>query len=398
MSESAPPRGCLPLLWRVPLAAGFGVAAVAAVWQGFGLAGFGTDDHPLRNAAAFAPTFAAGLVLFRPRTGWAARALAVGAAVGLACAVWWFVPSDGDGLSLRDAVARRDQLRARLAELPPDDIESGVAVKLQIDRLQYRYRELGRPLDRDLSRWGSAAAAASAARFQQIPLDDVPAAGAFEEQLRKLAKHFPGAGMSVGPAVETWVALATLRRAGELENLPPGDWDAFDRTAPGRRALAEVGPAGFAMVARNALAKAEEEWVTDSVESLIERHAATGAAGGMSGRAYHVIEQDILALQALDAGDDRFKAARRRLFDLAHVSATDEAGRLVKAGRNNAALGVARRHAVEWDATAAVLGARDVKRLDALREKCAALVVPGVDDPDPADEPEVAPPPRVKPR
>lgn len=394
MSDTSPPtprRGRRAL--RVLLAVAFAVVGVAAVWQGFGLVGYGTDDHPLRNAAAFAPLFVAGLVLFRPRTNWGARVLACAAALGVACAVWWFVPSDADGMSLRDAVARRDQLRARLADPSPDEIESGIATKLQIDRLQFQYRDLARPLDRDLNRWGQAVAEASVARLRQIPLDDVPAARAFEERLRLFATHFPAAGRYVGAAVDEWIDRATALRRSELDVLPRGDWAAFDRTAPARRALAEIGPAMVAAETREVLANAENDWVSESVEALVERNGEIGTRAEV----WRAIEADVLALQSLDAEDDRFKAARGRLFDLAHAAASSVTDRLIQAGRTNAALGVARKHAVEWNATATVLGVRDVRRLDALRERCAALVKPGVADPDPADEPDIAPPPRAKP-
>jgi len=238
------------------------------------------------------------------------------------------------------------------------------------------------------------AAKENAAGFRRIPLDDAPAARALEEQARKLAIHFPEAGSFVGEAIDIWIARAVAHRTGELKNLMPGDWAAFDRTAPGRRALTEIGVVTYAMEARDVLARAEEDWVNDSVEALIERaDADEGPPAGV----WRDIEKNVLALDSLDADEGRFKSARRRLFDLAHASASADAARHIKAGRYNRAFGVARKHAVEWNATANVLGARDVKKLDSLREKCAALVTPDGVDPSPADETDIAPPPRTKP-
>jgi hypothetical protein len=59
--------------------------------------------------------------------------------------------------------------------------------------------------------------------------------------------------------------------------------------------------------------------------------------------------------------------------------------------------GLARKHAVEWDATARVLGPDVVAKLDAMRTACAmfaALAEKAAPSPDAI---EVAPPPRTKP-
>ena len=159
--------------------------------------------------------------------------------------------------------------------------------------------------------------------------------------MRKLAIHFPQAGMVVGRAIDTWIARAVLHRKEELENLPSGDWLAFDQTAPGRLALCEIGVVGYAIVTREELARFEEEWVNDSVEALIEYHTTTSEGSDrVRSDVWRAIEKDILALKSLDEDESRFKAARRRLFDLAYASALVETGRLIKAGRYNAAFGV----------------------------------------------------------
>ena len=314
--------------------------------------------------------------------------------LAIAAGAWWLVPCRDGGMSLRDALYRRYQLSVHIYTLSPDEIDSGIATKLNLDRLESQYGTLGLSLRGGMHRWARSAAEDIAARFRRLPLDDAPAARALEEQARKLAMHFPEAGPFVGEAIDIWIARAVAHRMSELKNLPPGDWEAFDRTAAGRRAITEIGVTIYAMEARDALARAEEDWVNDSVEALIER--ADAADDTPPAGVWRDIEKDILALDSLDTDEGRFKAARRRLFDLAYVSVSAEANRHIKAERYNRAFGVARKHAVEWNATATVLGARDVKKLDALREKCAALVAPDSVDPD-GDVPEIAPPPRTKP-
>lgn len=398
MSDSSPPRSRRrAIARRLLLFAAFVTAGFVAVWQGFGLLGFGTEDHPQRNLATLAPLAVGGAVL-GSRRSFFIRAAAVLFGLAFAAGAWWLVPCRDGGMSLNEAVYQRYRLTVHIDALSPEDIDSGIATKLNVDRLQSQYGTLGLPLRGRLQRWSYSAAEDSAARFRRIPLDDPAAARALEEQVRKLAVHFPEAGMRVGQAIDTWIARAVLYRQHELEKLPSGDWLAFDQTAPGRLALAEIGVASFALITREELAKAEEEWVNESVEALVEQQSMRNeGADQVRADVWRAIEKDILALKSLDTSDDRFKAARRRLFDLAYASTLAETGRLIKAGRHNAAWGVARRYAVEWNATAGVLGARDVKKLDALREKCAALVKPGVADPDPADEDNIAPPPRAKP-
>jgi hypothetical protein len=375
----------------------FVTVGFTAVCQGFGLAGFGTEDHPLRNFATLVPLVVGGAVLVRARRSVPVRVGAAVLGLGGAAVAWWVVPCRDDGLSLRDAVDRRDQLKARIAATPPDDIDAGIVLKLNTDSLQSQYGKLGASLRGDLGDWEYRAAEEIATRFRALSPDDAPAARALEERARKLAPHFPGAGMMMGQAIDVWTARAVYRRKNELENLPHADWAAFDKTAPGRLAVAEIGPAGYVRGTREALIRVEEEWVNESVEALIERNSEADGATSR-GEVWHAIEKDVLALQSLDTGDDRFSTARRRLFDLAHASARDETNRHIKSGRYDRAFGLARKHAVEWDATAAVLGPAEVRKLDALREKCEHLAKREEGPEKPDDAIEVAPAPRPKPQ
>jgi hypothetical protein len=352
----------------------------------------------LRNAATLVPLIVGGVVLVRSRGTLPVRVGAALTGLGVAAGAWWVVPCRDDGLSLRGAVARRDQLKERIASTPPDDIDSGIATKLATDTLQHQYGKLGASLRGDLSNWSLRAAEEIATRLRRVAFDDVPAARALEEQARKLAVHFPEAGMMIGGAIDTWIARAMYHRKTELENLPHGDWAAFDRTAPGRLALTEIGPVGYAIGTRDALIRVEEEWVNESVEALIERDSgADGAGGAPRGDPWRAIEKDVLALRALDTGEDRFMTPRRRLFDLAHAAARDETNRHIKAGRYDLAYGRARKHAVEWNETAIILGPAEVRKLDALREKCEHLAK--LDDGTAKPEAiEVAPDPRPKPQ
>src|SRR5205085_491775 len=105
----------------------------------------------------------------------------------------------------------------------------------------------------------------------------------------------------------------------------------------------------------------------------------------------------VLALKSLDTGAGRFNRTRRILFDFAHEDARADAAAHLDAGRYDRAFGVTRKHAVEWSATATVLGPTELKKLDEFRERYAffaALAASATPSPEAL---EVAPPPRLKP-
>ncbi len=190
-------------------------------------------------------------------------------------------------------------------------------------------------------------------------------------------------------------ARETKVRVDELNALKLGDWDAFDRTAPDRKALADKDAPS-----RAALIEAEEKWAATTLAFLWfqdSKNRRNLLAGERPARTnWRLVEQQLLALNAIDRTDGRFKRTRQNLLDSAHGEVVEDVAAHHAAKHFHRAHGIARKHAVEWNATATLLGPDEVAKLDALRKKCAALAKPDVPDPDPADEPDVAPPPRPK--
>lgn len=195
-------------------------------------------------------------------------------------------------------------------------------------------------------------------------------------------------------------ARETKVRVDELNALKLGDWEGFDRTAPDRKALAEKDSPS-----RAALIAAEEKWALKHVVELLKVQARLktveddpwGARAKIARVNWHETEKNLLALNSIDRTDGRFKSARQALYNGAQGAIESEIAEYHKTKHFHRAHGVARKHAVDWNATATLLGPDEVGKLDALRKKCAALANPDVPDPDPVSEPDIAPPPRPKP-
>src|SRR5215207_9381449 len=120
MSAPQPPapRSALAGPRALLFAAAFAAAGWVAVWQGFGLAGYGTDVHTQRVAMACLPLLVCGWVLFRPGVPRPVRALAALVGLGAAVAAWWYTPDwqYKSRMSLREAVEVRDAYRAGFAK------------------------------------------------------------------------------------------------------------------------------------------------------------------------------------------------------------------------------------------------------------------------------------------
>lgn len=357
------------------------------MWQGFAAAGFGDGAHPLPIVVVLVPLFAAGWILFWSQKKAITRVTVALIAVGLACAAWWLVPCWVGGMPLREAVTLRDQIRERLSTPTLEDMESGVLFKIKCEEIRRQYLALGVSLERDLHRWSDEIRQLIVARFREIPPDDVATARVFAERTTQFSRQM-GPSLTTYHATERWVARATDLKVRELEEMPLGDWDAFGRTAPNRLLLTEIGWEET----HDAIKEAEETWANESVESLIKHGRGAGY-----GERLLAIEKDILALKSLNTSEDRFKEARKRLFAAAHEYARTSVVAHLDAGRYELAFGLARRHAVEWNATAALLGPDELKKVDTLRETCEFFDKLAAKAAKPADAPDVAPEPRPKP-
>lgn len=209
----------------------------------------------------------------------------------------------------------------------------------------------------------------------------------------------PAAVEAPPPVGRDALARETKARIDELNAIEPGDWAGFDRTAPGRKVLASGDTAS-----RDALVAAEEKWVDDRAVSLRGMQAQLQTLIGLQSLPresparvnWYAEVQSVMALQSLDRTDGRFKFARATLFAGAQAAVESEVAAYHATKHFHRAHGIARKHAVDWNATATLLGPNEVAKLDALRKTCAALANPDVPDPDPDGDPDIAPPPRPK--
>ncbi len=206
--------------------------------------------------------------------------------------------------------------------------------------------------------------------------------------LMGLARTHPASADRLDAARRQWLSNAIHTKTHALLALKPGDWAGFDATAPGRRALADALPN-----TRDALLRAEVEWVDSSVESIVANKFTPKAGEAPPKREFwKQTNWDVLALKSLDAEDNRFAKARGRLFKVAHDDAKSEAAAHLDASRYDLAFGVARTHSVDWSAT--VLGEAEQKSITDLRGTYKYLDTLAAKS---AKPPERAPPPRTKP-
>lgn len=373
-------RGLLRLAGAVALAA----VGVVLVWQGFGLAGYGTDAHPPRVGWALFQALGFGVALVCARGWLLVRGLVALAFLGSSGAAWWTVRSSDfkSAISLREAAAERDRLSGELATATLDDLDRHKGYR-EIDFLFTQYPSLAAGLKDEHARWKDSLATDLDARLEKAPSDDPKTAAQLRVWAETLTKIDPAGAERREARVQAWLTNALAAKARELQN-PPGDLAAFERTAPGRRALAEAFPE-----LRDKLVSAEEAWALKSKQWVAFRRPAAPARVS-----WRDAEKALLALPALDASETRFKGARAWLFEQAHDDAKREVTAHLDAGRYDAAFAVARAHAVEWNASAAALGDAEVKKLDALRDYCEAFAKLSEVS---AGAVEVAPPPRPKP-
>lgn len=368
------------LAMAVLIAVGF-----VTIRQGFGWAGYGTDSHAHRVRWACIQLGGFAVVAVGMR-GWLRPVVAVAffASAGLA---WWTVRSDPpSGISLREAVERRDHYRAQLATATPDNFDRHEGLK-GIAQLAAEYPSLSRELVVEYGRWKDRMWHDLTDRYNRAPLDDLKAIHELRAARHRLAEVHPSAGELLRRTEREWVSRAVGARAGELA--AHGDWGAFDRTAAGRRALAEAFPE-----TRDELVAAEEGWAEGTALGSVWLQVARGERPKADWRG---LEGSLLARPAIDTSARRFAKVRGVLFGFVHDEAKAGVAAHLGAERYDAAFALARKHAVEWNATATVLGETEVKQLDELRNRCEALAKLHENDPAPAEPVEVAPAPRPRP-
>lgn len=378
-----PKPGAIPFILAGLLAVGGFFAAA----YGTGALGHGTDAHALRVAALAAALFVGSLIAFWPGRKLAVRAVALLVAVGLGVAAWAFVPCRTGGPSLVLAVAERDSLKQRLTEPKTPDPAEAAGLRSAVDSLAKDFPSLASGVQLDLTAWGDRAVEAFAARFRQLPPDDVTAARNLAQSGRELSNTFPLKHRDAFDATDGWLNRASAARTDELAKLPAGDFDGFERTAAARRALAEAFPMAGAH-----MQLAEQQWATRTAHATIA--SVTGKSPKELRAACRELAERLAALNGYDDGPGRYSPARHDLFAAAHEAAQFEARSHIEAERYDRAFGVARTHAVEWSLKAGPLDAAAQRSLAELRETCRYL---GALAEKAGDAPDTAPPPRSKP-
>src|SRR5262245_14133829 len=374
----------------------FAALGVVAVWQGFGLAGHGTDAQALRVGASAAALFVCGLILVWPGIKLPVRVLALLLGLGGAVAAWWFVPYRDKGWSLREAVAERDKVKSWVATPLLDNVQNAKSAKSSFDTLEQQYPALAADVRADYTRWIGTAEQTLAERYRQTSPDDLKTA--LELQALKNALGSRGIGSietQLDLAARQWLSNALSAKTRELEKLPQNNWEefseGFNKTAAGRKALAEAFPE-----TRETLLRAETDWVDAAVEVIVTNNLSPQPGEPPPARDFWLkTHSEVLALQSLDDSDRRFVKSRLRLFTVAHQTAQRDIIAHLAAGRYEAASNVARTHQVQWDATAALLGGNELAMLAKLRETCkypADLAAKASS----TETPEISPPPRPK--
>jgi hypothetical protein len=389
MSQPSPMR---PLhrttLLVVVTAAVFAIVCQYALLFLFKLLGYGWDIPKGRAIPALVFYFMGGIVAIQRRRPPALRALAIIVASSLAIPAWWLTPQNH--VSLRQAGRIRDELRTDVSSRPDwDKAFIAEALKDKHDELLRASRSMAQQIDMD--RWADEVGVAIDERFRKLSADDLE--GAVQTGKAYLALFFSFSGATSYEARDAWIEKAVTAKKNELNQLPDADWAGFDRTAIERHLLADSflrGSRAYRLLEQ--LVAAEEEWGLKGVNAALAV-VQNQKSPKLTREVCRDFEKQLLALKSLESSPARFLKARALLLHTAQDAAEAEIRLHFKAGSYDLAYGIARKLAVDWFATAELLGGDEQKSLVTLRESCRQLA--GKADSS-ADSPELAPAPRTR--
>jgi hypothetical protein len=263
---------------------------------------------------------------------------------------------------------------------------------LEIRNLQAQYPQLAGDLLTAHRQWLAGVASELKTHHERTPPDDVATLLRWNTLALWLSGIHPEAKEELAAASRAWLQRAIQHHCDNLLQVPAGDWSAFERSAIERHNLVQAFPE-----IRDELMKAEADWVARSVQRELDR-AALARLTGDAPRSYfwRELERQLLELPTLDTTAQRLLDSRRQLFEQAHATAQAEAIALLQAGNYAKAHGMARKHAVDWNAKATLLGPHQLKKLDELRNLCFYfdLMYETKEPPAPV---EIAPGPRHRP-
>jgi len=351
--------------------------------------------------------FTAGMLATRRKRSILFRVLAIVIAAAVSAVGWWITPIGlTHGLSLREATRYRDEIKAELSA--PATFENAYLARdwgIRRKKLDRSYWRLCKELDEELLRWAKQFAHSARIKFKSIPADDIAAAIRIRQTCFEVANSLGTSSFFTDTIESEWLEGAIALQARKLEALPRRDWEGFNRTSSERMALAEA-----FYFAEKQLERAEETWVFESISDELQIILIHTDPKMIRERCREA-QQQLLTLKCIAPHDYRFPESRRLLFQLALSAVQKETEHHIKAGRVDIAYGIARKFAVDWFATAEMIGEGQTKRLEELRDKCRDRAdvagktddspeitpLPRVRDTAPTTIPELAPPPRLKP-
>ncbi len=384
MPETAPPRQPRrTTLFR--LLAAVGLAIVGVYGMHFAMIWEGKPNGPA--VPGFILFFVCGTLALQRRRSLAFRTLPLFIAATLAVPVWWFTPVGlTHGMSLGEATAFRDELKTELSSTPTfESASQAITWKIKRDKLDSDYHWMANEIDSEMRRCADRFFPMVVERYRDTPTEDT----AHASQIQALSERvfIPlGCRMCADIAARDWIRRAVAVKKSELEKLSREDWVGFDQTAPGRYALFDA-----FYDSHSQLISTEGEWILDTVTAILPNIHSMMNPKLMREKCCET-EKQLLALNSLDTSSERFREARTLLFRTALHSAQSEIQSLLEAGRVDVAYGIARKLAVDWFATAEILGPEQLKRLEDLRDRCRDQV-------ELADQSgegqEVAPTPRI---
>ncbi len=387
--DSALPHPYAPLA----RAAAVMIGGLLTIWQTFYWAGWGADFHLTRALVAVIPLAIAGLLAGWGQLARTRRGVVVLLGLAGAAMAWWYVPCSiaPGSLSLHQAVQAVAQYHEQLNRPTVDEFDRTNGL-LEIRNLQAQYPQLAADLLAAHRQWLAGVASELKTLYERTPPDDVATLLRWDTLALWLSGIYPEAKDELATASRAWLQRAIEHHCDKLLQLPARDWSAFERSAIERHNLVQAFPE-----IRGQLLRAEADWVARSVQRELDR-VTQARLTGEAPRSYfwRELERELLELPTLDTTDQRFLDSRRQLFEHAHATAQAEAIGLLQAGHYAKAHGMARKHAVDWNATATLLGPPELKKLDELRNLCFYfdLMYETKEPPAPV---EIAPSPRHRP-
>jgi hypothetical protein len=358
---TATPPSRRTTLFVLVVAAVFAVVGQYGLQWLFSLLGYGWDLPKGRAIPAFVLFFAAGIVAFQRRRTLISRALALLIATTLAVPAWWLTPQNH--VSLREAARLRDELKAESSSPPTwENASRAEILKTKHNELRQASRSMAQQID--LGRWANGVAEAIDEQFRKTAIEDIDGAVQTHNAAITLARAYSGPWIITISEWSNWIDKAMAAKKLELKKLARGDWAAFEHTASGRHALVHASSRSL-----EPLIMAEEKWVFETIVAVLTEFQDE-MNPKLKREVCQDLERQLLSLQSLDTSSARFRNARGLLFRTAVNTADSEIKIQLEAKRFEHAYGIARKLAVDWFATAGILGPDQQKRLTELRENC----------------------------